>query len=60
MATQCWNDDDGTTVRDRLTDPAFAAELLNEGFTFVANAIDTGLLARAADTALAQTKDHLK
>lgn len=50
----------GVPVGTLVTDPAFAAELLNEGFTFVANAIDTGLLAQAADTALAQTKDHLK
>lgn len=50
----------GVPVGTLVTDPAFAAELLNEGFTFVANAIDTSLLARAADTALVQTKDHLK
>jgi len=33
---------------------------LNKGFTFVAIATDTGLLARAADAALAQTKGALK
>lgn len=49
----------GMPVGTLVTDPAFAAALLNEGFTFVAIATDTGLLARAADAALAQTKDAL-
>jgi 4-hydroxy-2-oxoheptanedioate aldolase len=50
----------GMPVGTLVTDPAFAANLLNEGFTFVAIATDTGLLARAADTALAQTKGALR
>lgn len=49
----------GIPVGTLVTDPAFAAKLLNEGFTFVANATDTGLLARAADAALAATKGAL-
>ena len=49
----------GVPVGTLVTDTAFAAELLKEGFTFVANANDTGLLARAADAALAQTKGGL-
>lgn len=49
----------GLPVGTLVTDTAFAAELLKEGFTFVANATDTGLLARAADAALAQTKGGL-
>lgn len=49
----------GMPVGTLVMDPAFAAELLNEGFTFVAIATDTGLLARAADAALAQTKGAL-
>ncbi|WP_170344701.1 HpcH/HpaI aldolase family protein [Ruegeria atlantica] len=50
----------GMPVGTLVTDPAFAADLLNEGFTFVAIATDTGLLARAADAALAQTKGGLQ
>mgnify|MGYP003627356188 FL=1 len=50
----------GMPVGTLVTDPAFAADLLNEGFTFVAIATDSGLLARAADAALAQTKGALQ
>jgi 4-hydroxy-2-oxoheptanedioate aldolase len=50
----------GMPVGTLVTDPAFAADLLNEGFTFVAIAIDTGLLARAADAALAKTRGALR
>lgn len=50
----------GMPVGTLVTDPAFAADLLNEGFTFVAIATDTGLLARAADAALAQTKGAMQ
>jgi len=49
----------GMPVGTLVTDPSFAADLLNEGFTFVAIATDTGLLARAADIALAQAKGAL-
>ncbi len=50
----------GVPVGTLVNDPDFAAKLLNEGFTFVAAATDTSLLARAADSALAQVKTHLK
>ena len=40
-------------------DTKFAAELLNDGFTFVACASDSGLLAKASDAALAAVKDAL-
>lgn len=50
----------GMPVGTLVTDVDFAADLLNEGFTFVAVATDTGLLAQAADNALAQTKGALK
>lgn len=50
----------GMPIGTLVTDPAFAADLLIEGFTFVAIATDTGLLARAADAALAQTKGALQ
>ncbi|GAB5438087.1 HpcH/HpaI aldolase family protein [Falsiruegeria mediterranea] len=50
----------GMPVGTLVTNPAFAADLLNEGFTFVAIATDTGLLARAADAALAKTKGALR
>ena len=49
----------GMPVGTLINDPAFAADLLKEGFTFVAIATDTVLLARAVDAALAQTKDAL-
>ncbi len=49
----------GMPVGTLVTDPTFAADLLNEGFTFAAIATDTGLLARAADAALAQAKGAL-
>jgi len=43
-----------------VLDPEFAAELLNEGFTFVASGIDSAMLARASDAALAIVKANLK
>lgn len=49
----------GVPVGTLVTDPVFAAELMNEGFTFVAVATDSSLLARASDAALAQTKAAL-
>jgi 4-hydroxy-2-oxoheptanedioate aldolase len=42
-----------------VNDTRFAAELLNEGFTFVACATDTMLLAKASDAALAAVKGAL-
>lgn len=50
----------GVPVGTLVNDPDFAATLLNDGFTFVATATDTNLLARAADSALAQVKTQLK
>ncbi|NNE50838.1 MAG: 4-hydroxy-2-oxo-heptane-1,7-dioate aldolase [Sulfitobacter sp.] len=47
----------GVPVGTLVNDPAFAAALLKEGFTFVACATDTVMLARAADAALAQVRD---
>ena len=42
-----------------VTDPDFAAELLNEGFTFVACGTDVGLLAKGADALRAQVRDKI-
>ncbi|MBD3663895.1 HpcH/HpaI aldolase family protein [Sulfitobacter aestuariivivens] len=42
-----------------VSDPAFATELLNDGFSFVACGSDAGLLAKAADTLLKTVKDNL-
>lgn len=42
-----------------VTDATFAAELLNESFTFVACGLDTALLARAADGLLTDVKGRL-
>ncbi|WP_299414939.1 aldolase/citrate lyase family protein [uncultured Sulfitobacter sp.] len=50
----------GMPVGTLVMDTAFAAELLNEGFTFVACAADTSLLAKASDAALAAVKGALK
>lgn len=50
----------GVPVGTLVNDPEFAAKLLNDGFTFVAAATDTSLLAKAADTALAQVKSQIK
>ena len=50
----------GVRVGTLVSDPDFAAELLNDGFTFVACGSDTGLLAKAADTLLANVTGKLK
>ena len=50
----------GMPVGTLVNDPDFAAELLNDGFTFVACGQDTLLLARAADALLANVKGRLK
>ncbi len=50
----------GVPVGTLVLDPDFAAELLNEGFTFVAGGIDADLLARASDTMIAKVKANLK
>jgi 4-hydroxy-2-oxoheptanedioate aldolase len=46
----------GVPVGTLVLDPKFAAELLSEGFTFVACGSDALLLARGADALLAQVK----
>lgn len=46
----------GIPVGTLVMDPVFAAELLNEGFTFVACGADTSILARGADALLAQVR----
>ncbi len=42
-----------------VLDTKFAAELLNEGFSFVACAVDSDLLAKASDNALNKVKKNL-
>ena len=49
----------GMPVGTLVMDPAFAATLLNEGFTFVACGSDTGLLAKATDKLLADVQGLL-
>ncbi|WP_342077571.1 HpcH/HpaI aldolase/citrate lyase family protein [Yoonia sp. SS1-5] len=49
----------GVPVGTLVMDPAFATELLNDGFTFVACATDASLLARASDAVLTHVKDGL-
>jgi 4-hydroxy-2-oxoheptanedioate aldolase len=49
----------GVPVGTLVTDPAFAADLLNSGFTFVACGTDAGLLAKAADGLLANVRERL-
>ena len=46
----------GVRVGTLVSDAGFAAQLLNEGFTFVACGSDAGLLARGADNLLASVK----
>lgn len=49
----------GIPVGTLVLDTGFAAELLNDGFSFVACGVDGSLLARASDAALAEVKDRL-
>jgi 4-hydroxy-2-oxoheptanedioate aldolase len=49
----------GVPVGTLVSDPGIAAELMDEGFTFVACGLDSGLLARAADNLLADVKNRL-
>lgn len=51
--------DKGVPVGTLVLDPAFAAKLMREGFTFVACGTDTGLLAKTSDAQLAAVKDAL-
>lgn len=50
----------GMPVGTLVNDATFAAQLLNEGFTFVACGTDTTLLARATDALLSDVKRQLK
>ncbi len=50
----------GMPVGTLVNDARFAAELLNDGFSFVACGTDTTLLARATDRLLADVKSLLK
>jgi len=49
----------GIPVGTLVLDTEFAAELLNEGFSFVACAVDSDLLAKASDNALNNVKENL-
>jgi len=49
----------GMPVGTLVNDGDFAAQLLNEGFSFVACGTDTTLLARATDALLANVKNNL-
>ena len=49
----------GVPVGTLVLDPAFATDLLNEGFTFVACGTDASLLAKASDHLLATVKGGL-
>lgn len=48
--------DMGVPVGTLVSDPAFAARLLDEGFAFVACGSDTGLLSRGSDALLADVR----
>lgn len=50
---------DGVPVGTLVNDPQFAADLLNDGFTFVACGTDTVMLARATDALLSTVKSKL-
>ncbi len=52
--------DMGVPVGTLVNDPAFAASLLNEGFTFVACGQDNVLLSKATDNLLATVKDKME
>jgi len=49
----------GIPVGTLVLDTKFAAELLNEGFSFVACGVDSDLLAKASDNALNNVKENL-
>lgn len=51
--------DKGIPVGTLVTDPNFAAQLLNEGFTFVACGTDVGLLAQGADALRTKVRDKI-
>lgn len=49
----------GVPVGTLVLDAPFATKLLNDGFTFVACGIDSAILARGADSLLAQVKGDI-
>ncbi len=49
----------GMPVGTLVSDPDFAADLLNDGFSYVACGSDAGILARGADTLLSQVRGKL-
>lgn len=49
----------GMPVGTLVADPVFGAQLLNEGFTFVACGLDTAILSKGSDALLAQVKGAL-
>ena len=49
----------GVPVGTLVLDAQFATKLLNDGFTFVACGIDSAILARGADSLLAQVKGDI-
>lgn len=51
--------DMGMPVGTLVTDPDMVADLLNEGFSFVACGLDTLTLARASDALLARVKEKM-
>ena len=51
--------DEGVAVGTLVLDAEFAAQLLNQGFTFVACGSDLSLLASSADNLLASVKEKL-
>jgi 4-hydroxy-2-oxoheptanedioate aldolase len=50
----------GVPVGTLVSDAAFATQLMNDGFTFVACGSDAGLLARGADNLLATVRNGLE
>jgi len=52
--------DAGVPVGTLVLDPAFAAKLLQDGFTFVACGLDTSILARGSDALLADVRGRLE
>ncbi len=50
----------GTPVGTLVLDPGFGADLLNQGFCFVACGADSSLLAKSADQLLASVKGDLQ
>ena len=51
--------ENGVPVGTLVAEAGFAAQLLNEGFTFVACGADTGLLSSGADNLLAIVKEKV-